>query len=119
MVHDFLAASNAISVLGLQPVYTPVYFSMRFTWDPAKNERNIRQRGLDFADAAPMWEGPILVWTDERQNYGEMRELALGAISGRVMVVGWVNRGNDLLHIFTFRKANAREAQRYTKFLQG
>ena len=111
--------AEPITVLGLQLVYTPVYFSVTFTWDPAKNERNIRQRGLDFADAAPMWEAPMLVWTDARQTYGETREIALGAIDGRVMVVGWVNRGNDHLHIFTFRKANARETQRYAKFLPG
>jgi uncharacterized DUF497 family protein len=92
---------------------------MRFTWDPAKNERNIRERGLDFVDAAPIWDAPMLVWTDTRRDYGETREIGLGVIDERVMVVGWVNRGNDVLHIFTFRKANAREAQRYKEWVPG
>jgi uncharacterized protein len=94
-------------------VYTPVYYSMRFSWDPAKNARNIRERGLAFEEAAPMWEGPMLVWTDTRRDYGEVREIGLGQVGARVMVVGWVRRGEEHFHIFSFRKANARETKRY------
>ena len=86
---------------------------MRFGWDPAKNARNIRERGLSFADAASMWENPMLVWIDERRDYGEVREVALGTVGSRVMVVGWVRRSDDDIHIFSFRKANARETKRY------
>jgi uncharacterized DUF497 family protein len=85
---------------------------MRFTWDPAKNDRNIRDRGLDFADAPGLWDAPMLVWIDTRRDYGEVREIGLGTLRGRVMVVGWVKRGDDV-HIFSFRKANARETKRY------
>lgn len=87
---------------------------MGFTWDPAKNERNIRKRGLSFEHAAPMWDAPMLVWIDTRKDYGEIRLMALGELEGRVMVVGWVERGEDR-HIFTLRKANARETTRYRK----
>ena len=86
---------------------------MRFSWDPAKNARNIQERGLSFAEAAPMWEGPMLVWIDNRRNYGEVREIGLGMVEQRVMVVGWVRRDDDDIHIFSFRKANARETKRY------
>ena len=67
---------------------------MRFRWDPAKNARNVRERGLNFAEAAAMWESPMLVWTDNRQDYGEVREMALGMVGPRVMVVGWVRRSD-------------------------
>ena len=86
---------------------------MRFSWDPAKSARNVRQRGLSFTEAAPMWESPMLVWIDDRRDYGEVREIALGMVGPRVMVVGWVRRSNDDIHIFSFRKANARETKRY------
>lgn len=86
---------------------------MRFTWDPAKNETNIQERGLDFARASPMWDAPMLVWIDTRRDYGEVRELGLGILEGRVMAVGWVKRAQDHIHIFSFRKANARETKRY------
>ena len=86
---------------------------MRFTWDPAKNERNIQERGLDFASAAPIWDAPMLAWIDTRRDYGETREVGLGIIEGRVMAVCWVKRGDNHIHIFSFRKANARETKRY------
>ena len=59
-----------------------------------------------------MWERPMLVWIDTRRDYGEVREIGLGTVGQRVMVVGWVRRG-DNIHIFSFRKANARETNRY------
>ena len=86
---------------------------MRFSWDPSKNARNLRERGLSFADAGPMWNGPMLVWIDNRRDYGEVREIGLGMIDERVVVVGWVTRGDNEIHIFSFRKANAREKNRY------
>jgi uncharacterized DUF497 family protein len=61
---------------------------MRFTWDPVKNDRNMRERGLDFANAPPMWDSPMLVWVDTRRDYGEKREVGLGLLEGRVMAVG-------------------------------
>ncbi len=90
---------------------------MRFTWDPAKNERNIQERGLDFFDAPLLWVGPMLIWIDTRRDYDEVREVGLGTLGGRVMSVGWVKRGEDHIHIFSFRKANARETKRYQSAL--
>ena len=86
---------------------------MRFTWDPAKSERNIQERGLDFADAQFLWDAPLLAWIDTRRDYGEVREAGLGVLHGRVMSVCWVKRGEDHTHIFSFRIANAREKKRY------
>ncbi len=91
---------------------------MRFSWDAAKNARNVRERGLSFADAAAMWDGPMLVWIDTRRDYGEVREVGLGQVRERVMVAAWVRRGVDDIHIFSFRKANARETKRYQAALK-
>lgn len=60
-----------------------------------------------------MWDGPMLVWIDHRRDYGEVREVGLGTVGQRVMVVGWVRRGEKEIHIFSFRKANARETKWY------
>jgi uncharacterized DUF497 family protein len=46
---------------------------MRFTFDPAKNEKNIAERGLSFAVAADLdWEAALIV-EDTRHDYGEVR----------------------------------------------
>jgi uncharacterized DUF497 family protein len=43
---------------------------MRFTFDPAKNEKNIVERGLSFALAAELdWEAAFIV-EDTRHDYG-------------------------------------------------
>jgi uncharacterized DUF497 family protein len=40
---------------------------MRLSFDPVKNERNIRPRGLDFAVAAAVdWDGAVVLRTFAR-----------------------------------------------------
>lgn len=51
---------------------------MRFTWDPGKSERNLADRDFDFAFAAVMFSAPTLERTDTRQDYGEVRRIAIG-----------------------------------------
>ena len=46
---------------------------MRFDWDPEKSERNLADRGFDFAFATVIFAGPTLERIDTRQDYGEVR----------------------------------------------
>lgn len=59
---------------------------MRFEWDEAKNESNLEKHGLDFEDAAKLFDGPMLVTLDTRRDYGEERWLGLGLIEHRTVV---------------------------------
>ena len=43
---------------------------MRFEWDDAKNQVNIRKHGLDFADAWEIFNMPMLIASDDRKDYG-------------------------------------------------
>ena len=52
--------------------------SVRFTWDPGKSERNFAERAFDFAFAASNFAGPTLERIDTRQDYGEVRRIAIG-----------------------------------------
>ena len=36
------------------------YIFMEVEWNEAKSERNLRERGLDFAYAALVFEGPVI-----------------------------------------------------------
>lgn len=60
---------------------------MRFEWDEAKREDNIRRHRLDFADVAPVFDGLLLAALDDREDYGETRWCGLGLLGGRVVVV--------------------------------
>ncbi len=46
---------------------------MKFEWDNNKNEINIQRHGIDFHDAASIFEYPMLIKTDTQKNYGENR----------------------------------------------
>lgn len=49
---------------------------MRFTFDPAKNARNIAERGLSFERAADLeWDRALIV-EDTRHDYGELRVIS-------------------------------------------
>ena len=46
---------------------------MRFIWDEAKRESNLRKHGLDFADAYRVFEGVVVQQPDTRFHYDEHR----------------------------------------------
>lgn len=84
---------------------------MRVTFDPAKRAKTLVERGLDFADAAVVFEGDTLEVEDDRRDYGETRIICFGLLAGRMVVVGYTPRGADR-HVFSMRKANEREQDR-------
>ena len=87
---------------------------MRITYDPAKNERNIRNRGLSFDSAARFdFEGALYA-VDQRHDYGEMRYIAMGMLGVRLHVLCFAETA-DGIRVISFRKANAREVRRYAK----
>jgi uncharacterized DUF497 family protein len=81
---------------------------MRVTFDPAKRAKTLAERGLDFEDAALVFQGTTVELEDKRRNYGETRIICYGLLSGRLVVIGYRARGT-VRHIFSMRKANDRE----------
>lgn len=87
---------------------------MRITFDPAKNERNIRERNLLFQSAAEFDFENALVQTDARQEYGETRYVALGNLRGRLHVL-CLTETPDGIRVISFRKDNDREVRNFAK----
>ena len=90
---------------------------MRVTYDPEKRERTFNERGLDFEDAEIVFSGPTLEIEDTRKDYGDVRVICYGLLAGRMVVVGYTPRGADR-HVFSMRKANAREQARIAPLLE-
>jgi len=90
---------------------------MRITFDPAKRDKALAERGLDFADAALVFAGATLEVEDTRKKYGEPRIICYGYLEKRLVVVGYTPRGEDR-HIFSMRKANDREKARIAPRLE-
>lgn len=63
-----------------------------------------------------MFEGDTFEYEDTRQDYGERRVICYGWLHGRMVVVGYVQRG-DARQVFSMRKANDRERKKISPYL--
>jgi uncharacterized protein len=90
---------------------------MRISFNPLKREKAMADRGLDFADAALVFEGVTVEIEDTRKEYGEVRIICYGTLAGRMVVVGYTPRGAER-HVFSMRKANEREQARIAPLLE-
>ncbi|MBI3154330.1 MAG: BrnT family toxin [Burkholderiales bacterium] len=85
---------------------------MRFAWSARKRVLNLEAHGLDFVDAASVFEGLTFTYEDDRFAYGEQRFVTLGLLAG-VPVSIVHTETEDEIRIISFRKATPREARRY------
>ena len=91
---------------------------MLFDWNEEKREKTIRERGIDFIDAAFVWEDPFRQErADSRQNYGESRIQTIGKVSFGILLVVYTERvnenGQEVIRIISVRKANKKERREY------
>jgi uncharacterized DUF497 family protein len=83
-----------------------------YEWDERKRAVNRREHGVDFDDARYFdWETAVIT-VDDRQDYGELRELAFGFIGVRLHAMVFTQRGGNV-RIISLRRANHMELNRY------
>ena len=87
---------------------------VRITFDPPKNERNLRLRGLSFEQARDFAFESAMFWVDERKEYPEIRFVTVGLLGDRVHVLCF-SETPDGIRVISFRKANSREVKRYVQ----
>jgi uncharacterized protein len=90
---------------------------VEITFDQAKRDWTLAERGLAFEDAAKVFTGPTYQWIDDRQNYGETRVITVGWLQDRMVIVVWTER-EQARHVMSMRKANDREQARYRERLE-
>jgi uncharacterized DUF497 family protein len=91
---------------------------MNFEWDERKNKLNFDKHGFDFVDAHRVFNLPILVDLDEREDYGEDRWIGIGMLDGRVVVVVYTEPNEATVRIVSLRKALTHERKRYEQYLR-
>ena len=84
------------------------------SFDPAKNERNIAERGLSFTLVDQFVRSGAKILADTRRDYGEPRYKALGLIQHRLHALVFTPRAG-LVHVISLRKANRREISLHEK----
>jgi uncharacterized DUF497 family protein len=87
---------------------------LKIAFDPAKSEENFRARGLPFDRAAHFDFETALVYIDDRHVYPETRYVAIGQVDSRLHVLCFAEI-DDGIRVISFRKANAREVNRYVQ----
>lgn len=85
---------------------------MNTTFDPAKEALNLLKHGISLVEAARLDWGMALVSLDDRHAYGELRQVALAPMDGRLWVVVFTDRPEGR-RVISLRKANLREYRCY------
>ena len=88
---------------------------MRIAYDPPKRDWTLANRGLDFQDAASVFDGLTAEIEDKRKDYEEARIICFGLLQSRLVVIGYTPRG-AVRHVFSMRKANDREQARFAPY---
>ncbi|HEX8633509.1 MAG TPA: BrnT family toxin [Pyrinomonadaceae bacterium] len=82
---------------------------MHFEWNEQKNAANIRKHGFDFEDAWEIFEAPMLIALDTREDYGEERWIGIGLLRERIVVLVFSERKDNTIRIISLRKALKHE----------
>ena len=86
---------------------------LQFEWDEDKAARNLAKHGVSFFTAAGIFAHEIVERIDDRENYGELRFIALGRAETEVYRVVYTWRGEGLIRIITAQKAGRHEREAY------
>jgi uncharacterized DUF497 family protein len=89
-----------------------------FSWDESKRLENLKKHGVDFQDAALIFENAVLEEQDRRRDYREERWRALGHVDEDYFMVVYTWRDSTRRIISAWR-VNDDGKQRYTALLTG
>lgn len=89
---------------------------MKITFDPAKRDVTLKERGLDFARAGEIFAGHHFTLEDVRRDYLETRFITVGKMDDRMVVMVWTLRNGEI-RVISMRRANEREQGKYEKRL--
>ena len=90
---------------------------MVFEWDENKRAENIDKHDLDFADAWQIFDAPMLVDTDDREDYGETRFIGFGFLKNFVIAIVFAEPNEETIRIISLRKALKYEREYFEEYI--
>jgi len=81
---------------------------MRFIWHEPKRQANLKNHGVDFADAECVFAGPTFTFEDDREDYGEQRWVTLGLLGMKVIVIVHTETEEEI-RVISMREADKDE----------
>jgi len=88
---------------------------MDFEWLEEKRIKTLNERGLDFRDAAQLFDGRA-IYSYPSPREGEARFVSIGVIAGRFIAVVWTDR-ESVRRIISMRRARDAEERLYRTLL--
>jgi uncharacterized DUF497 family protein len=87
---------------------------IRYEWDPAKAESNVRKHGVSFTEATTVFADSLsMTYYDPDHSEEEDRFITIGLSRlGDLLVIGHTDR-EDRIRIITARRATRRERMFY------
>jgi uncharacterized protein len=89
--------------------------SLQFGWDDVKAETNVEKHNVSFEEAQTVFRDPLaFIFDDEAHSLNERREIIVGhSANGRLLIVCYTERGDEVAHIFSSRTATRKERRDY------
>jgi uncharacterized DUF497 family protein len=93
---------------------------VKFEWDDQKNESNRRKHGYSFGTAALVFDDPHCLFFPERDEAGERRWHAIGAVESSLLFLTVVHTHNEqggvqIVRIISARRATNQEKKLYAE----
>ena len=85
---------------------------MFIEWDEQKADANARKHGVTFAEASTVFLDPLALIIEDRGHVENARIIGFSA-SLRMLLVVFVERGDDVLRLISARRATRQERRRY------
>src|SRR5262249_35437968 len=83
-------------------------------WDDAKRLANLRQHKVDFASVEEFDWNSAYIYADDREDYGELREIAIGFIGVRLHVLVFTRCG-ETIRVISLWKAEKSDVRKYVE----
>ena len=85
-----------------------------YIWDEAKRDANLREHRIDFKAVYRFDWQTAVVFVDHREDYGELREIAIGFIDPGLYVLTFTRRRAQV-RIISLRKAEKKDVRKYVE----
>jgi uncharacterized protein len=85
---------------------------MKFEWDGAEEQANLKKHGLNFDLASKVFFDPYVIDIEDCGIEDELRFNAIGMANGRLLVVTYTKRG-AVIRIISARGAEPYEKRKY------
>ena len=84
-----------------------------FEWDDDKDHINKWKHRVSFNTAAAIFKSPVVEMLDDREDYGEVRYIAIGQVETVIFRVVYTRRQENVVRIISAQKANRHEREAY------